>query len=302
MGREDFTYEDGSWLAKATDRGFVYRMLELSGTERVGYITDQIYKYNWSSSSSTLAIVGKATRDAHCQHVKDLVPSNKFQLPIHVVLVCWSRIYLLRHQLVWLQQQSGLGGRAIKLHLLNNNMEQKEEIEAIVDNFYDWQRNANIEEGVLLVEVAIIHNEENWHAFSRFLYVDELRRQEPIDSVIFVDDDQFWQRSFVASLVKQHKPKGMTTWYGKNFVWEVKKDKKKEQMPSTKWQRYWWLPSFVRTFLQIKERQEPASHIKPVFDTELVDYWKSSISWSDIILRNKQKVTNFTYGGPGGLH
>jgi hypothetical protein len=171
---------------------------------------------------------------------------------------------------VWLQQQSEFDGRAIKLHLLNNNMEQKEDIEAIVDNFYNWQNNATIEEGVLPVEVAFIHNEENWHAFSRFLYIDALRRQEPMDFVIFVDDDQFWQRSFVATLVKQHKPKGMTTWYGKNFIFEVKK------------------------------REQHASHMKSAFETRVTDYWKSSISYNDIIHCKMQKVSNFTYGGPGG--
>jgi len=48
MTEEDFTDAEGNWLMKATDRGFVYRMLELSGASRVGYIENQVYKYKVS--------------------------------------------------------------------------------------------------------------------------------------------------------------------------------------------------------------------------------------------------------------
>lgn len=40
----DYQFQDGTWLLKGTDRGFVYRMLELSGQARVGYIPEKIYK------------------------------------------------------------------------------------------------------------------------------------------------------------------------------------------------------------------------------------------------------------------
>jgi hypothetical protein len=46
--------------------------------------------------------------------------------------------------------------------------------------------------------------------------------------------------------------------------------------------------------------QQRSLDTKSAFDTRVVDYWKSSIPWSDIILGNQQEVTNFTHGGPGG--
>jgi hypothetical protein len=253
MTRKDFTYKDGSWLLKSTDRGFVYRMLELSGVDRVGYIADVIYKYNCSKALST---IDENTGDAHLQHVKDLEPSSILHLPIHVVLVCWGRIYTLGHQLQWLQEQTGLKGRSITLHLLNNNADERKTVDNIAAKFLKWEISANLGPGTLPLQVSIVHNTENWHAFSRFLYVDVLRRQAPIDSVIFLDDDQHWLPTFVSSLIDGHKPKGMTTWYGKNF----EKDS----------------------------------------NTGFVTFWRSTVTWTDILYFDAPKVTSFTYDGPGG--
>ena len=216
MSRKDFAYKDGTWLIKATDRGFVYRMLELSGVDRVAYITEELYKYKWSGTASTAASVPKEIKEAHLQHVKDLEPSTRLGLPIHIVIVCWSRVYLLKEQLVWLQEQTLAENRQLLVHLLSNNNETHPEILQTAIEFSRKQKFELASKGVP-IQIKIIENKRNWHAFSRFLYVDELRRTEPMDMVIFVDDDQYWVPNFLTSLLSYHRPKGMTTWYGKTF-------------------------------------------------------------------------------------
>ena len=64
LERIDFTHSNGKWLTKASDRGYVYRMLELAGAPRVRYIPQKIYQYNYSPTTSTLATAqrGKVTK------------------------------------------------------------------------------------------------------------------------------------------------------------------------------------------------------------------------------------------------
>ncbi|CAB9497318.1 Glycosyl transferase [Seminavis robusta] len=214
--RKDFTFKDGSWLIKATDRGFVYRMLEVSGFDRVGYIEQAIYKYKWSASSSTQAQIPKEMRVAQLQHVVDMEPSKRVSLPIHVIIVCWGRVFMLKDQLTWLQHQNLTKNRQIILHLLGNNPDTNPDIHRAVREFKQKQQDGKFE-GVIPLQIRIVENKVNWHAFSRFIYTNELRKTEPMDLVVFVDDDQFWFPDFLSALLTYFKPRGMTTWYGKTF-------------------------------------------------------------------------------------
>lgn len=217
LGRMDFSFEDKTWLVKATDRGFVYRLLELSGVDRVAYISHALYKYKWSASASTVAQVPKDIRVAQLDHVKSLPPSERIRLPFHIVIVCWSRVYLLGEQLVWLQEQTLAKDRQLIVHLLSNNAETHPEVAKAVDIFWEQNKSGNHFVDCVPLKINVVKNERNWHAFSRFLYVRELRRTVPLDTVFFVDDDQYWLPNFLESLLTYHKPKGMTTWYGKSF-------------------------------------------------------------------------------------
>ena len=72
------------------------------------------------------------------------------------------------------------------------------------------------EEATMTVVVA--HQDYNWHAYARFLYVGELRKHIPIDSVIFIDDDQLWLDEFILSMVQSYAPKSSSHWYGKLYL------------------------------------------------------------------------------------
>jgi len=212
VGRRDFTFKDNTWLLKATDRGFVYRILELSGVDRVAFIPQALYKYKWSPAASTIAQVPKEVRVAHLEHVQSLDPSERLNLPFHIIIVCWNRVYLLKDQLRWLQEQHLAQNRQIVVHLLSNSPETHPAVVEAVGAFSKIEFSDCVP-----LDVKIIQKDQNWHAFSRFLHVRELRRTEPMDVVFFVDDDQYWLPDFLTGLLSYHRPQGMTTWYGKTF-------------------------------------------------------------------------------------
>ena len=267
--KQDFQHSDGSWLIKCTERGFVYRMLELAGPSRIGYIAEKIYNYKFSTTSSTLATVPPEARAAMLSHtISGMKPSEPLVPDLDVVLLVWKRTYLLPSQLVWLQKQIGLGKRQVHLHLVNNNWMTSETVNEIVNKFKEWQALSDemkelvskSESAILPLKVTVSHNNRDqvYHNFARFVYVDELRRTKPIDEVVFVDDDQYWPPTFVSTLLKAHQPKSVSTWYGKTF----------------------------------RKEQESG-------EGGLPSYWKPDAGLTDIIT-GEIEYDSFKYGGTGG--
>lgn len=260
----DFQHSDGTWLVKATERGFVYRMLELAGPSRIGYIADKIYNYKYSATSSTLVTVLAEVRTAQLAHVQSLESSQPLAQDVDVVLLAWKRVYLLTSQLIWLQKQVDLGKRQIHVHVVNNNWMESHAVEQAVNKFREWQISSKEmqdllsqeKNGILSLKVSLIHFKQAHHCFARFVYVAELRRTKPLDQVIFLDDDQYFPTNLLSTFLQAYKPKSMTTWYGKTF-------------------------------------HESAS------SGGLAQYWKPDAGLTDVINGN---VTSdkFKYGGPGG--
>jgi hypothetical protein len=112
---------------------------------------------------------------------------------------------------------------------VNNNWLENRTVEDAVSRFREWQVS---DEGLKMqrgnstaqrVNVTVFHTSVNQsdHNFARFIYVDSLRRNKPLDEVIFLDDDQYWPNTFISALLRAHRTKSMTTWYGKNFYKSV---------------------------------------------------------------------------------
>ena len=268
---KDFQHSDGSWLIKCTERGFVYRMLELAGPSRIGYIAEKIYSYKFSSTSSTLATVPAEVRAAMLNHtMTGMKPSQPLLDDLNVVLLAWKRIYLLTSQLIWLQNQIDLGNRRIHVHIVNNNWVESRAVDEAIDRFREWQisskemRNllAQKDNAIRPIQVSVTHNDldQVHHNFARFVYVDKLRRTAPLNEVVFLDDDQYWPPTFISTLLKNHRPKSISTWYGKTFQDEVAATAGTAELPS---------------------------------------YWKPDAGLTDIIT-GKVKYNTFKYGGTGG--
>jgi hypothetical protein len=67
----------------------------------------------------------------------------------------------------------------------------------------------------------------------------------------------------------------------------------------------YWHPEFLISLLQYFKPKGMTtwygkSFVEPDPDTGLGDYWKSNITWTDIVQKNQSLTTEFTYGGPGG--
>mmetsp|Transcript_38120 Transcript_38120/g.92712 ORF Transcript_38120/g.92712 Transcript_38120/m.92712 type:complete len:739 (-) Transcript_38120:1358-3574(-) len=220
IGINDFLYSDDSWLMKGSERGFIYRMLELAGPDHIGYVSEKIYKYNFSRTKSTLASVNLSYRNASIEHTMIGMPqSSPLRAPLHVVLVVWRRLLLLPHQLKWIQQQESVG-RPIHVHIVNNNKFKKQEVDDAVDEFRTWQAMIyKSHKGWTPIRVSIEHQNGKLHNnFARFVYTRQLRETTQLDQAIFLDDDQYWPPNFFASLLQSHESKSMTTWYGKTFL------------------------------------------------------------------------------------
>jgi len=217
----DFLFSDGSWILKGSDCGFIFRMLELAGPNRIGHISEKIYKYNFSTKHSTLAALNynETLRKAMVDHTKGLSKSSPLIAPVHVVFVVWRRTYLLNYQLQWIQNQKSLG-RPIHVHIVNNNKFKKQEVDDAVDEFRTWQAMIyKSHKGWTPIRVSIEHQNGKLHNnFARFVYTRQLRETTQLDQAIFLDDDQYWPPNFFASLLQSHESKSMTTWYGKTFL------------------------------------------------------------------------------------
>lgn len=270
ISEHDFKHSNGKWLTKCTERGFVYRMLELAGPSRIGFIDEKIYNYKFSATSSTLAAVSAEDREAMLHHtIYGMKPSQPLVPDLHVVLLTWKRTYLLPSQLIWLQKQTNLEKRQVHLHVVNNNWMETEGVEDIVNKFKEWQTLSDEakelfskkESTILPLKVTVTHNnsDKDNNNFARFVFVDELRRTTPLDEVVFLDDDQYWPPTFLSALLDAYQPKSISTWYGKTFS--------KEAATS---------------------------------DTNgLSSYWQPDAGLTDIIT-GKVEYDSFKYGGTGG--
>lgn len=263
ISENDFKSSDGTWLLKASDRGFIYRMLELSGPERIAHIADKIYKYQVSAEDSTLAKVPPLTRADMLEHtISGMEPSEPLVHGLNVILLCWKRIYLLTSQLIWLQRQTNLGKRRVHVHVLNNNQKEYRTVERAIHEFEDWQSKEMKDKGKLHesftspLKISFVHNDKAKHCFARFVYVDELRREQPLEEVVFLDDDQYFPPTLLSLFVEKHRTKSMTTWYGKTFK-------------------------------------------KNGANNKLANYWEPDFSFKDVV-NGEVETDKFKYGGPGG--
>jgi hypothetical protein len=139
-------------------------------------------------------------QQAQLQHVVSLTPSKRVILPIHVVLVCRGRVYILKDQLGWLQHQDSAEKHQMVIHLPSSNPETKPEVYQAMADFEKKQRDGQFKDYVP-VKIKVVENQVNWHTLSRFVYTNEFRKTEPMDFAVFVDDDQFSPPNFVLSLL-----------------------------------------------------------------------------------------------------
>ena len=122
---------------------------------------------------------------------------------IHIILCTYDRIYNIKEVLHSLNSQTV--SSQIVLHILNNNINQKEEIKQQISNKYNFK-----------IILSHYNNENN--IFERFIYATKLIYISPsLKYLIFIDDDMTYENTWVEDMYNLRKRKHYITWYVKLY-------------------------------------------------------------------------------------
>ena len=122
---------------------------------------------------------------------------------IHIILCTYNRIYNLEKVLQSLHNQTV--SNQIVLHLLNNDINQKEEIKKLISNKYNFK--------IILTH----YNNEN-NIFERFIYANKfVEHMSLLKYLIFIDDDMTYENTWVEKMYNLRRPQHYITWYVKLY-------------------------------------------------------------------------------------
>jgi hypothetical protein len=77
LNASDFQDQSGAWVMKASDRGFVYRVVELAGSQHTWYIRDVIYRYiTPPEGPKSIRDVSAEKKKTLLKHFASMKPSN----------------------------------------------------------------------------------------------------------------------------------------------------------------------------------------------------------------------------------
>lgn len=80
----DFKDTNGTYFVKASERGFMYRWLELAGFSRTKYIDEALVHYRWRNDNTVLSIPYKVKK-ALLDYIFGLEPSKPIESIYRVV-------------------------------------------------------------------------------------------------------------------------------------------------------------------------------------------------------------------------
>jgi glycosyltransferase involved in cell wall biosynthesis len=198
---------NGEWLVKMTDHPIIFNTIEMAGKPRTKFIETMLYSYEEHANNS-YKLVPNHVKEQQKNYVRNLTPKPLTIEPIHIIMCIWKRPENLSLQLENLNNQSV--ANRIHLHLLNNNLDNREVFEQIVAVSTRTYTNINI---------TLSHYDNKYCAFLRFVYArDVLLRSFNIDYVIFMDDDQLFESTWVENLYNSRAPKTYMAWYCKKWT------------------------------------------------------------------------------------
>jgi len=206
---EDFKIY-GEWLTKHTDSPIIYNTIEWAGKARTKFIDSILYNYVEHDNNS-YKLVSAADNARQKAYVTSLSPKEVITEDIHIVMCLWKRPENLAQQVENLNNQTV--ATRIHLHLLNNNSANRERFEELVSTLIRIYTN---------IRVTLTHYNNEHCAFERFIYTrDILLKSFNIDYVIFMDDDQLFESTWVEDLYKSRKPKTYIAWYCKKWAGNI---------------------------------------------------------------------------------
>jgi len=208
LSEDDFKY-NGLFLTKGTDRPLVYSNLELSGRKRSQHIEKMLYVYREHNNCSYKTIDAKF-RQEQINYINNLSPKSELQEEIHIVMCCYKRFGNLKTQIKALN--SNEDSYKINLHLVNNNLHEKDAIEDIVSHCRSHYKN---------IEIYLSHYDNSYYGFQRFFYIrDVLLKNFIVDYVIIIDDDQLFDAKSIYDIYSLKEPQTYKGWYVKLWDWD----------------------------------------------------------------------------------
>ena len=124
---------------------------------------------------------------------------------ILIVMCLWKRINYFKDTLTYIKNQKNC--KKITLCIWNNNVEEKDEINKIVQEFDCGE-----------MQVIIHHSLENIGGIGRFVMTKYICEQKHnFENVIFIDDDQIIRDNFVTILLDNKIQGSGFHWYGRKF-------------------------------------------------------------------------------------
>ena len=203
------------WLDRVTDWADMFCIAELAGN-RVEAIPELLHIYNIDNSKlyensfyNDYSSTQRKEIESHIVSLPKLTLVDKLiekEDKIHIVMCCWKRFYLLEEILESLNQQ--LINKQICLHILNNNPEAKIKLDENINNYVEKFEK---------LEIYVSNFNNEFVSFLRFYYVKDLIKKNEINYVIFIDDDQIFNKGWVRSLYKLREPNSYIGWYCKSW-------------------------------------------------------------------------------------
>lgn len=116
---------------------------------------------------------------------------------VTIIMCTWKRIHQLPQTIGMLESQTN---QNFTVHIWNNNYSDKDQIDKIVSS-------SNI-------PIEVTHWEDNVGGIGRFYAA----RKVTTPYVIFVDDDQIFDESFVETLLNEANPNTISGWWAWNML------------------------------------------------------------------------------------
>ena len=206
----DIFLYNNSWLIKGTDLTLLCDLFELCGSKRICYINHYLYYYRTHENNSFIK-KNNETEKLKKDGIKYIFNRKKRKVlieDIHIVMCCWKRYQNLELQFKMLNNQTV--SKRIHWHLINNNFDEKDNLEDIVNECKKKYTN---------IKVSVSHYKNEYSCFQRHLYIkNNLLKNYFLDYVIIIDDDQLFKNNWVENMWNSRKPKIYTGWFCKKWI------------------------------------------------------------------------------------
>lgn len=123
---------------------------------------------------------------------------SKNALSIPVIMCTWNRIDNLQKTITMLREQN----INVEFHIWNNNASARKQIDTLVSNETS-------------LPISVSHSKHNIGGFGRFYEARKLADQHPF--VIFIDDDQEFEKNAMKSFSKEGKKKTIVSQWAYSF-------------------------------------------------------------------------------------